>query len=305
MGSDGWRSLGDRYYQKQELVAEMEWPEVDLSMYMVAGAKFGGPVALKRDKSKPVPIGKDAPPDDKIFIYTSGGRKICDFVPDGEHLVKMGWTDTEKLVCVHADGTVFAYNVHGDYEFQFSTGRTVKEQGVRDCSIWGTGLVILTLSNNLFWVNDFADPSTKPLPDCGLDEPPTCMTVIEPSLSETGQPEVLLGNVEASVIVLTPEGGCDDKMMTAGPFQKMECSADGKYVACWSESGTLYVYTADFQETIMEFDVKTSKTPAQLVWCGVDSIVLAYSNMLFMVGPVLLPSSPRHAHPQPHPVVLE
>ena len=40
MGSDGWRSLGDRYYQKQELVAEMEWPEVDLSMYMVAGAKF-------------------------------------------------------------------------------------------------------------------------------------------------------------------------------------------------------------------------------------------------------------------------
>ena len=73
MGSDGWRSLGDRYYQKQELVAEMEWPEVDLSMYMVAGAKFGGPVALKRDKSKPVPIGKDAPPHVHLVgLYVDG-----------------------------------------------------------------------------------------------------------------------------------------------------------------------------------------------------------------------------------------
>ena len=113
-------------------------------MYVVAGAKFGGPVALKFDKSKPVPIGKETPPADRIFIYTPGGRKICEFEPDGDgHMVKMGWTDTEKLVCVHADGNVFAYNVHGDYEFQFSTGRTVKEEGVSDCCIWGTGLVLL------------------------------------------------------------------------------------------------------------------------------------------------------------------
>lgn len=35
----------------------------------------------------------------------------------------------------------------------------------------------------------------------------------------------------------------------------------------------------------MEFNTKTPKLPNQLVWCGVDSIVLGYEGWLFMVGP--------------------
>ena len=45
------------------------------------------------------------------------------------------------------------------------------------------------------------------------------------------------------------------------------------------------VYSTNFEENIMEFNTKTSKAPSQLVWCGVDSIVLAYEKILFMVGP--------------------
>lgn len=39
-----------------------------------------------------------------------------------------------------------------------------------------------------------------------------------------------------------------DLSIETGPFQRMECSADGKYLACWAVSGTVMVYTADFQE---------------------------------------------------------
>lgn len=116
MGDDeraNWSQLGDRQYRKQE-IATMEWEDMELSIFMVAGAKFGGPVALKRDPAKPLPVGKSAPPSDKIFVYSSSGKKLSEFVPDSmEVMVKMGWTDTEKLVCVHADGNVFAYNIHG------------------------------------------------------------------------------------------------------------------------------------------------------------------------------------------------
>lgn len=74
-----------------------------------------------------------------------------------------------------------------------------------DCCIWGSGLVLLTLSNALFWVEDFAEPQTQPLPDPNLYEPPTCMTVIEPALTEGKVPEVLLGNVDGSIVIGEPE----------------------------------------------------------------------------------------------------
>jgi hypothetical protein len=212
----------------------MEWEAIDLSIYKVAGAKFGGPVALMRDTSKPLKVGQVALPNDKIFVYTSGGNKIADFAPEG-HLVGMGWTDTEQLVCVQMDGNVFVYDIHGEYSFQFSTGRTVREQGVKECSIWGTGLVILTQQHKLFWVTNFTERKTVEMPDPSMDEPPTCMTVIEPALTETQTPEVLLGSPDGAILVVTTEGCSDQEIsVSKGPYKQMVCSADGKYLACFS-----------------------------------------------------------------------
>ena len=43
---------------------------------------------------------------------------------------ELGWNDDELLICMQVDGVGVAYDLHGDYQFQFSTGRAVREQGV-------------------------------------------------------------------------------------------------------------------------------------------------------------------------------
>ena len=71
----------------------------------------------------------------------------------------------------------------------------------------------------------------------------------------------------------------------ASPFNNMVCSADGKFLACFSGSGQVLVYSSDFRQNIMEFNTKTTKKPHQVVWCGVDIVVLAYDKIMFCVGP--------------------
>ena len=43
--------------------------------------------------------------------------------------------------------------------------------------------------------------------------------------------------------------------------------------------------SADFEEVALEFDTNAATAPDQLVWCGGDCVVMAYSNIVFMVGP--------------------
>ena len=46
-----WEKLADVYYRKHE-VYSMCWKNIDLSHYVVAAGKYGGPIALMQDDSK-------------------------------------------------------------------------------------------------------------------------------------------------------------------------------------------------------------------------------------------------------------
>lgn len=261
----------------------MLWGEVDLSIFKVVGAKFGGPVALMRDKSKPLKIGQAAVPLNAIYVYTSGGRKLAEMMWDGEEIAAMGWTDNEELLCVQDDGKGVLYNMHGEYLYQFSAGRDVRDQGVAECFIWGSGLVLLTREHQLFWVCDFEHAHCELLPDPYLTAAPTCMTIIEPELTGRGTPEVLLSTVDGGISVVDKD--TVDTFDAAGPFSQMVCSADGKFLACFTEAGAVMVYRTEQMENILDFATNSSTAPNQLVWCGGDSVVLAYDKILFMVGP--------------------
>ena len=295
LDADDWLKLttedGACYYQRHPILPPgeaMQWNDtVDLSTFRVWGAKFGGPVALMRDKTKLLKIGQSAVATNKIFIYTSGGRLLSEITWEGAEIAEMGWNTEEELVCMQVDGVAIVYDMHGTYKYEFHTGRTVREQGISACVIWGSGAVLLTMENRLFWVNaeqGFDTSSTLELPDPLLDDTPKCMTVIEPALTGRHSPDVLLSAEDGTVLVVDSDGA-EQYPTTQGPFKKMECSANGQLIACFTMEGQVIVFPTDFSDVILEFSTNSQNSPEQLVWCGGDSVVLAYEKIVFMVGP--------------------
>lgn len=65
----------------------------------------------------------------------------------------------------------------------------------------------------------------------------------------------------------------------------MTLSPNGKMLACFTESGMLWVVSSDFSNNYSQFDTRSKVPPIQMVWCGIDSIVLYWETILLVVGP--------------------
>ncbi len=167
---------------------------------------------------------------------------------------------------------------------QFSIGKEFAEEGILECKIWGTGLVCLTRSFQLVAVTNLQEPRPKRLADTGLASPPTSWAVIEPKFSLSQSVEVLLATSSGTVL-LVDSLNVQDQLLSMGPFTKMTVSPDGKLLACFTESGLLWVVPIDFSKNLSQFDTKSKIPPEQLVWCGGDSVVLYWEGILLMVGP--------------------
>lgn len=78
----------------------------------------------------------------------------------------MGWSNTEKLVCVLDDGTVILHDIFGKFLHEFSISKRVQESKVADAQIFtspqnSTGVAVLTTSFSVFLVNNIEDPKTR------------------------------------------------------------------------------------------------------------------------------------------------
>ncbi|CAM6111380.1 unnamed protein product [Calypogeia fissa] len=279
-----WSELYSTFYRKQEIYT-MCWQKVDLSRHKVACANFGGPIAIIRDDSKIVQLRSESARA-KLFIFSSSGMLINSFLWDrpGGRLIGMGWTEEEVLLCVVIDGTVYRYNVHGELASQkFSMGKEVWDQGVAEVIIWGTGVVVLTEANQLFCVSNLADPVPIKLAELTLEDPPHCMTVVEPRFTVSGHVEVLLA-AGSSVLVVDADSVVDP-VPPIGPIQKMTISPDGSLLACFTHDGRLLVVSTDFSKTLIDFNTESALPPEQLVWCGLSALLLYWEETLLMVGP--------------------
>lgn len=80
----------------------------------------------------------------------------------------MGWSNTEKLVCVLEDGMVVLHDIFGKFLHEFSISQRVQESKVVDAKLFTspqnfTGVVVMTASYNIFVVNNIEDPKTRQL----------------------------------------------------------------------------------------------------------------------------------------------
>ncbi|CAL5336393.1 unnamed protein product [Camellia sinensis] len=279
-----WQLLYNRYYRKPEIYP-MQWKHVDLSRNKVACAPFGGPIAVIRDDSKIVQLYAESALR-KLRIFNSAGVQISETVwkNPGGRLIGMSWTDDQILVFVTQDGTVYQYNIHSELiEPNLSMGKECFDHSVVECVFWGNGLVCINEANQLFCIPDFKNPKPCKLADPNLEEFPLCAAVIEPQYTMSGNVEVLLG-VDDHVL-LVEEDGVQQVGIGLGPLQKMVVSRNGKLLASFTHDGRLLVMSTDFSKIIFEYSCESALPPEQLAWCGMDSVLLYWDDMLLMVGP--------------------
>ncbi|XP_027064710.1 protein VACUOLELESS1 [Coffea arabica] len=296
-----WQLLYNRYYRKPELY-QMQWKHVDLTRNKVACAPFGGPIAAIRDDAKIVQLYSESALR-KLRIFNSAGVQISETVwrNAGGRLIGMAWSDDLKLICITQDGTVYCYSFHAELIKTLSLGQDGLKHSIVECVFWGNGVVCINEAVELYCIPDFNNPSPIRLADTGLEDMPLCMAVIEPQYTMSGNVEVLLG-VSDSVMVVE-EDGVQQTGAEIGPIQKMVVSRNGKLIASFTHDGRLLVLSSDFSNIIFEYTCESALPPEQLAWCGMDSVLLYWDDMLLMVGPYGDPV--RHLYDEPIVLIPE
>eukprot|EP00058_Branchiostoma_floridae_P013283 XP_002598771.1 hypothetical protein BRAFLDRAFT_212848 [Branchiostoma floridae] len=281
-----WNPLGQVFYRKQEIYS-MGWRDIDLDKFVVAAAPYGGPIALIRDETKLVRVQGSIRP--VIYIYTSSGREISSIRWNSGHVIHLGWSCSEELLCVQEDGSVLVYDIFGQFKRTFSMGTEAKEMKVRDCRIFnshqGTGLAVMTSSYRIFMVNNVDEPRIRRMADVpGLDAPPSSWVVI----SQDRQSRVLLAR--ENDLYLLDHGGQYSRQLApvsqqVEAYTEMAVSFNNKYLALFTNTGLLWIGSSDLERAYCEFDTKCPQRPKQLAWCGTGAIVGYWENILLMVGP--------------------
>ncbi|KAK0722444.1 Vps16, N-terminal region-domain-containing protein [Lasiosphaeria miniovina] len=278
----GWEQLGGRFYRKIQLYTQVFDQDRDLDNYLVAGAQYGGAIALYRDEEKLVAFHPARSTKPSIEIYSCAGKPIRSIPWDKGSIRGLGWSEDEKLLVVTADGTVRCYyDLQGDFT-QFSLGNGADDVGVSSCRFYGHGLVALLSNNALVSVSSLDEPRPKL-----LASPPEgkvhAWTLIPPAYTLSRSVEVLL-SIEQTVY-LSDATECEDRFLDIGPFTHIAVSPNGKFAALYTASGQAHVITSDFQNRLSEHDSKSKIVPKYFEWCGNDAVVTAWEDEVHLVGP--------------------
>ncbi|KAI0395339.1 vacuolar protein sorting-associated protein [Xylariaceae sp. FL0594] len=278
----GWEAVGDRFYRKTQLYTAVFDQDLDLDNYIVAGAPYGGAVAICRDETRIVNYrpGQSAKPS--IDVYSCAGKLLKNISWDKGSVKGLGWSEDEKLLVVSYDGTVRCYyDLQGEFT-QFSLGREAEDFGVHSCRFYEHGMVALLSNNALVAVTSYDEPRPKLL--ATPPEGEVCAwTIVPPSFTLSRSVEVLLSIGKTIYVVDASE--CEDRFLDIGPFSHISVSPNGKFAALYATNGKAHVITADFQGRLSEYDSRSQLTPKYLQWCGNDAVVIAWDDEVNVVGP--------------------
>ncbi|KAI0266050.1 vacuolar assembling/sorting protein VPS16 [Gloeopeniophorella convolvens] len=284
-----WQAMqnGNVFYRQQQLYT-LDGKLPNLGDCIVAGCRYGGPIALMRDNTKLIAIGRTTPmfAKSQIQVYSSAGEGLLLFSWDQARIIRFGWTGDERLVVLNEEGVYRLYDLQGDY-VQFSLGADAAEVGITDARIHENGLVALTGSLQLLEVKGWEGGKPLALANASLSEPPTVWTLIPPDLTISRHVEVLL-SVETSILSVDNLEAVDQRL-SRGPFTHMAPSPNGKSLALLMATGTLWVVSTDFQRNLAEFDTTAvagaEGAVRQVEWCGNDAILVTWDMLVLLVGP--------------------
>ncbi|KAK3322210.1 Vps16, N-terminal region-domain-containing protein [Apodospora peruviana] len=278
----GWEQVGERFYRKIQLYTQVFDQDLDLDNYIVAGAPYGGAIALYRDADKLVAFKPTKAKKPSIDIYSCAGKHIRTIPWDKGPIKGLGWSEDEKLLVITVEGTVRCYyDLQGDFT-QFSLGNGADEVGVKSCKFYDHGLVALLSNNALVSVSSYDEPRPKL-----LASPPEgrvhSWSLIPPAYTLSRSVEVLLSI--GQTIYMSDATECEDRFLDIGPFTHISVSPNGRFAALYTATGKAHVITADFQTRLSEHDSRSKIPPKYFEWCGNDAVVIAWEDEVHLVGP--------------------
>lgn len=284
-----WQAMqdGNAFYRRQQLYS-IPGKLPDFGDYIVAGCQYGGPLALMRDNTKLLALGRLTPAAAKaqIQIYSPAGESLLSFSWDQGKIIKFGWTRDETLTVLNEEGIYRLYDLQGDYQ-QHSLGPEASELGIIDARIHDNGFVAMTSSLALLEVKGWEGGRPLTLDNPALTQPPHAWCIIPPDLNVSRHVEVLL-SVESTIYTVDNLESVDQRL-SRGPFTHVSPSPNGKLLALLTFSGTLWVVSSDFQRNIAEFDASSvpeaEGNVLQVEWCGNDAIAVAWKFLVLLVGP--------------------
>ncbi|EIN08291.1 vacuolar assembling/sorting protein VPS16 [Punctularia strigosozonata HHB-11173 SS5] len=283
-----WEAMQDGkvFYRRQEVYSiARQLP--NLSDHIVAGCRYGGPLALLRDTSKVIQLSNSATiyARGQIQVYSPAGEGLAIFSWDQAKIVRFGWAQDERLVVLNDEGVYRIYDLQGAFT-QFSLGSEAADAGIVDARIYEGGMVAMTGSLTFMEVKGWEGAKPLSLANPGLSQPPHTWSVIPPDLAISRYAEVLL-SVDTTIISVDTLSSTDQRL-GRGPFSHIAPSPNGKSLALLTSSGTLWVVSSDLQRNLAEFDVNTVSSAndvRQVEWCGNDAILVTWDVMAVLVGP--------------------
>ncbi|TFK72107.1 vacuolar assembling/sorting protein VPS16 [Pluteus cervinus] len=283
-----WQAMqdGNVFYRRQQLYSVSEkLPKLD--DHVIAGCRYSGPLALMRDSSKIIVLGKsNVASKTQIQIFSPAGRPLLTFSWDNGKIIRFGWTHDEQLAILNEDGVYRVYDLQGDYQ-QFSLGSDAAELGVIDARIHESGMVAMLSNLSLLEVKGWEGGQPLTLASPGISEPPHAWAVIPPDLNISRHVEVLLS--AESTILTVDNLETIDQRISRGPFTHVSPSPNGKSLALLTFEGTLWVVSTDFQRSMAEFETRNVVGAEGLVqqveWCGNDAILVTWDSLAVLVGP--------------------
>ncbi|KZP18145.1 vacuolar protein sorting-associated protein 16 [Athelia psychrophila] len=283
-----WEAMqdGNVFYRRQQLYS-IPGKLPNLEDYIIAGCRYGGPIALMRDTSKIIALGRSAPVmKNEVRIYSPAGEGLVWFTWEAATIIRFGWTADERLVVLNEEGVYRIYDLQGEYQ-QYSLGTDAGELGITDARIHESGMVALTGSLTLLEVKGWEGGRPLTLANPGLTELPHSWAVIPPDMTISRHVEVLI-SVESSILAVDNLESVDQRL-SRGPFTHVSPSPNGKSLALRTSSGTLWVVSTDFQRNLAEFDTSSvlgAEGPVrQVEWCGNDVILVTWESLAVLVGP--------------------
>ncbi|KAM0858443.1 hypothetical protein ACQ4PT_047830 [Festuca glaucescens] len=306
-----WDLLSDRFYRRITIYSPLPWSSpattttsssgggsggagrLDLSTHIVAAAPFGGPIAAVRDDSKIVQLHSE-PSRRRLLLFSSSGHPLASspWTPHLPRLHSLAFSSSLNLLALLSDGSLLRFRLPDLKPIPSSSPVPLlppASGGVADAVFWGGGVAILTEDNRVVVTADIEvdDPHPRELADPGVgeDEQVLCMAVVEPQFVMSGSPEVLLAVGDR--VVAVDEDGVQllGEALEIGPVQKMAVSPNGKLLAAFAHDGRLLVIPTDFSRIIFEYECDSALPPDQIAWCGLDSVLLYWPEVLLMVGP--------------------
>ena len=257
-------------------------PNSHLDKVFVVGASFGGPVLVLENKL--------------LTIFSAAGEKMAEKKWSDGPVISAGWSDKEEAVFVQENGKVLVYSMFGmadddgnfKYEFHlkcdFSMGEEASLHKIISAKIFpssrGTGVAVLTGSNDFFSVQNIEEPKAKGRKLHDFRSPDGQDNISTPNswcpLARDKQERLVVAR-DSDLVLLSANEFIPLEVQIQDPERKqaevlfVATSPSQDKICAVMDNGRVWLGTEHGEITTAQ----TTSLPSDLVWCGEEAVLLA------------------------------